>query len=59
MNFRRHPGTGRRDFLKAGSLGSLGVLGIHLSQFLRAASMTGAKANSLDDQTGEPVSGRL
>ncbi|HUS06123.1 MAG TPA: DUF1501 domain-containing protein [Bryobacteraceae bacterium] len=43
MNFNRHPGCGRRDFLKAGSLG---FLGIHLSQFLRAASTAGAKGKA-------------
>ena len=43
MNFNRHPNTGRRDFLKAGSLG---FLGMHLSQFLRAASTSGANGKA-------------
>jgi len=43
MNFNRHPGTGRRDFLKAGSLG---FLGIHLGQFLQAASTSGSKGKA-------------
>ncbi|MEO8131870.1 MAG: DUF1501 domain-containing protein, partial [Bryobacteraceae bacterium] len=43
MNFNRHPGQGRRDFLKAGSLG---FLGIHLSQFLQAAATSGANGKA-------------
>ncbi len=43
MMYNRHPGKGRRDFLKAGSLG---FLGIHLSQFLRAASTADAKGKA-------------